>query len=103
MTVVIRTQLFVQIFQNANNSELFRPYWESKISSPSWSTSTRNFVNGICIFKFESFLLFTNVERFKSAAQKTLNNWTWQMPNLVQNEKVRINSRDVFESTGLEL
>ncbi|CAJ0583378.1 unnamed protein product, partial [Mesorhabditis spiculigera] len=33
------------------------------------------FFNGICIFRFDSPLLFTNVERFKTAVQKSFRAW----------------------------
>uniref|UniRef100_A0AC34FET0 STAS domain-containing protein n=1 Tax=Panagrolaimus sp. ES5 TaxID=591445 RepID=A0AC34FET0_9BILA len=70
-TVILRTQW---------------PNWGAKITKPVLSQNGLNFQR-TCIFKFESFLLFTNAERFKKAAYQVLNSWIGHLPGIRENDK----------------
>jgi solute carrier family 26 protein len=70
-TVILRTQW---------------PNWGAKITKPVLSENGITF-RRTCIFKFESFLLFTNAERFKKAAYQVLNSWTGHLPRIREDDK----------------
>lgn len=47
-------------------------------------------VNGICIFRFDSPLLFTNVERFKSNIHSAASKWKLARPHVLTPEDLTI-------------
>ncbi|KAE9548558.1 hypothetical protein FO519_008231 [Halicephalobus sp. NKZ332] len=71
-TVVLRTQW---------------PSWRSTISRPIVAENGK-WIKRICVFEFDSFLLFTNSERFKLAAHETVRNWIDNIPSLRETDKM---------------
>uniref|UniRef100_A0A914QAL3 STAS domain-containing protein n=1 Tax=Panagrolaimus davidi TaxID=227884 RepID=A0A914QAL3_9BILA len=63
-----------------------RPNWGAKITKPVLSENGIT-IRRTCIFKFESFLLFTNAERFEKAAYQVLNSWTGHLPRIREDDK----------------
>ncbi|TKR93701.1 hypothetical protein L596_008111 [Steinernema carpocapsae] len=58
---------------------VFRTQW------PRWHVLTpRKHVHSVCVFRFESPLLFTNVESFKKALRKAIITW------ILKNEEIRL-------------
>ncbi|KAE9548559.1 hypothetical protein FO519_008232 [Halicephalobus sp. NKZ332] len=84
-TVVLRTQW---------------PSWRSTISRPIVAENGK-WIKRICVFEFDSFLLFTNSERFKLAAYETVRNWIDNIPSLVETDKTK--RHFVFDCSAITL
>ncbi|CEF65329.1 FI18412p1 [Strongyloides ratti] len=67
MTTVFRTQYpSYHILANCEDSYEYRD---------AQRYSNARFYNGICVYRFDSPLLFTNIDRFKTTIQKTIEEW----------------------------
>uniref|UniRef100_A0A1I7RJJ6 STAS domain-containing protein n=1 Tax=Bursaphelenchus xylophilus TaxID=6326 RepID=A0A1I7RJJ6_BURXY len=80
MTTVFRTQWpkWFQLMQLQGTDEFNARY--EKISDN----------NGVCIFRFDAPILFTNVERFKNCVEKALNHWKEEKPRLIGPEDLQV-------------
>uniref|UniRef100_A0A7E4UZL4 STAS domain-containing protein n=1 Tax=Panagrellus redivivus TaxID=6233 RepID=A0A7E4UZL4_PANRE len=62
------------------------PSWRARFSKPSLAPNGKT-IRRFCVFRFESFLLFTNAERFKQSALDALGTWTSHVPELRPEDK----------------
>ncbi|CAD5230441.1 unnamed protein product [Bursaphelenchus okinawaensis] len=80
LTTVFRTQWprWFQLMQLQGTDEYNARYEKS------------NDNNGICIFRFDAPILFTNVERFKDCIDKALASWKNDKPHLIGPEDLQV-------------
>lgn len=89
MTTVFRTQYpSYHILANCEDSYEYR--------DAERYTNAR-FYNGICVYRFDSPLLFTNIDRFKSTIQKAIEEWEDSHNDTLTTEDlvIKINNKNV--------
>uniref|UniRef100_A0A0N4ZNC2 STAS domain-containing protein n=1 Tax=Parastrongyloides trichosuri TaxID=131310 RepID=A0A0N4ZNC2_PARTI len=86
MTTVFRTQYpSYHILANCEDSYEYRDVKRY---------SNARFYNGICVYRFDSPLLFTNIERFKTTIQKAIEEWEGSHNDTLTTEDLIIKIRN---------